>query len=175
MACKIWPCLPLQYFSCIFSPSLPTYSKFHLIYSKESNFFLAVCFHIWFSLFLWASQVALVVRNRPVNAGDVRDMGLISGLGRSPRGGNGNPFHYPCLENPMDRGACRAIVHGVTKSWTWLKWLSRHTGAHKPRLEPGFLSWVCMTLWSPLPCQLCFFNLLDVDVPSPCWMLGILT
>ena len=62
--------------------------------------------------------MALLVKDLAVNAGDVRDMGLISGLGRSPRGGNGNPFHYPCLENPMDRGACRAIVHGVTKSWT---------------------------------------------------------
>ena len=62
--------------------------------------------------------MALVVKNPPVNAADVREMGLISGLGRSPRGGNGNPFQYSCLENPMDRGACRAIVPGVTKSWT---------------------------------------------------------
>ena len=65
-----------------------------------------------------ASQVALLVKDPPVNAGDLREMGMISGLGRSPRGGNGNSFQYSHLENPMDRGACRAIVHGVTKSWT---------------------------------------------------------
>ena len=48
------------------------------------------------------------------------DMGLIPGLGRSPREGNGNPLQYPCLENPMDGGAWRATVHGVAKSWTRL-------------------------------------------------------
>ena len=53
----------------------------------------------------WASQVALVIKNLPANAGDVRDMGSISGLGRSPGGGHGNPSQYACLENPLDRGA----------------------------------------------------------------------
>ena len=48
------------------------------------------------------------------------DLGLIPGLGRSPREGNGNPFQHCCLGNPMDRGAWRATVHGVTKSRTWL-------------------------------------------------------
>ena len=57
----------------------------------------------------------LVVKNLPANAGDTRDMGLIPGSGRAPEGGNGNPLQYSCLENPMDRGACRAIVHGVTE------------------------------------------------------------
>ena len=54
-----------------------------------------------------ASQVVLVVKNLPANASarDVRDMGLIPGLGRSPGEGNGNPLQYSCLENPMDRGA----------------------------------------------------------------------
>ena len=52
------------------------------------------------------------------NAGDV---GLFPGLGRSPGGGHGNPLHYSCLKNPMDRGAWWATVHGVTKSWTLLK------------------------------------------------------
>ena len=50
-------------------------------------------------------QVVLMVKNPPASAGDIEDMGLISGLGRSPGGGHGNPFHYSCLENPMDRGA----------------------------------------------------------------------
>ena len=50
-----------------------------------------------------ASQVALVEKNRPVNAGDARDAILIPGLGRSPEVGNGNPLQYSCLENPKDR------------------------------------------------------------------------
>ena len=53
----------------------------------------------------WASQVALVVKKLPTNTGDVRDMGSISGSGKSPGGGRGNPLQYSCLENPMDRGA----------------------------------------------------------------------
>ena len=59
-----------------------------------------------------ASQVALVVKNLPANAGDVRDESSIPGLGRSPGEGNGNPLQYSCVENPMDRGAWRAIVTG---------------------------------------------------------------
>ena len=65
-----------------------------------------------------ASQVALVVKNPPANAGDIRDAGSIPGSGRSPGEGHGNPFQYTCLENPMDRGASRATVHGVAKSQT---------------------------------------------------------
>ena len=59
-----------------------------------------------------ASQVALVINNLPVNAEDVRDMGSIPGLGRSPRGGHGNPLQCSCLGSPMDRGAWWATVHG---------------------------------------------------------------
>ena len=65
-----------------------------------------------------------MVKNLPANARDVRDVGSIPGLGRSPGAGCGNPLQYSCLENPMDRGAWWATVHGVTKSWTWL---STHT------------------------------------------------
>ena len=68
---------------------------------------------------------ALVGKNMPANAGDKRDTSSILGLGRSPGGGHGNPLQYSCLENPMDRGAWRATVHGVAKSWTWLKWASQ--------------------------------------------------
>ena len=64
-----------------------------------------------------ASQVALVVKNPPANAGDIRDAGLVPGLGRYPGGEHGNPLQYSCLENPMDRGAWLAIVHRVAKSW----------------------------------------------------------
>ena len=61
-----------------------------------------------------------MVKNLPANPGDIRDMGSISRLGRSPGIGNGIPLQYSCLENSMDRGACLAIVHGVEKSWTRL-------------------------------------------------------
>ena len=63
-----------------------------------------------------ASQVTLVVKNPPANAGDARDSGSIPALGRSPGGGHGNPLQYSCLENPMDREAWQATVHGVTES-----------------------------------------------------------
>ena len=61
-----------------------------------------------------------VVKNLPANAGDSDNASSIPGSGRSPGGGNGNPLQYSCLENPMDRGAWKAAVHGVAKSWTQL-------------------------------------------------------
>ena len=67
-----------------------------------------------------ASQGALVVKNPFASAGDIKNAGLIPGLGRFPGEGNGNPLQYSCLENPLDRGAWRAIVHGVPKSQTRL-------------------------------------------------------
>ena len=73
-----------------------------------------------------ASQAVLLIKNLPANAGDIRDAGLIPGLGRSPGRGNSNPLQYPCLENCMDRGDLQATVHGVAKSWTQLKQLSMH-------------------------------------------------
>ena len=75
-----------------------------------------------------AFHVALVVKNPPPSAGDIRDLGSIPGPGRSPGGGHGNPLQCSCLENPMDRGAWRVMVHGVTKSRTRLKRLSTHAG-----------------------------------------------
>ena len=65
-----------------------------------------------------ASQVALVVKNLPAIAGDIKDVGSVPKLERSPRKGNGNPLQYSCLGNAMDRGAWWATVHGVTKSQT---------------------------------------------------------
>ena len=60
--------------------------------------------------------MALVVKKPPANAGDIRDAGLIPGLGRSPGEGNSNPLQYSFLENSMDRGAWWVTVHGVIKS-----------------------------------------------------------
>ena len=66
-----------------------------------------------------ASQVALIVKNPPAKAEDIRERGLIPGSGRPPGERNGNPLQYSCLGNPMDREAWWATVHGV-QSWTQL-------------------------------------------------------
>ena len=62
--------------------------------------------------------MALAIKNLPANVGDVSDMGLIPGLGRSLGGGDGNPLQYSCLENPMERGALQVTVHSAAKSRT---------------------------------------------------------
>ena len=78
---------------------------------------------------------AAVVKIVPANAGDVRDPDSIPGSGTYPGGGNGTPLLYSCLENPMNRGAWRAMVHGVTKSQTQLS-----TGVVVVvRVNPSFL------------------------------------
>ena len=59
--------------------------------------------------------MALVVKNRLINALDLRDVGSVPELGSSPGGGNGNILQYSCLENAMDRGAWQATVHGVAR------------------------------------------------------------
>ena len=64
------------------------------------------------------SQVVLVVRTFLPKQVDVREEGLISGLGRSPGDGHGNPLLYSYLENPMDRGVLKAVIHRVAESWT---------------------------------------------------------
>ena len=62
----------------------------------------------------WASQVALVVKNLPANAGDARNKGLILGLGRFPGVGNGNLLQYSCMENSMDKGGLQSVgLQGV--------------------------------------------------------------
>ena len=87
------------------------------------------------------SQVALVVKNLAASEEDVRDAGVIPGSGRSPGGGQGNPLQYSCLENPMNRGAWWATVHGVTQSRTQLKQLSTHARTMRTEL-PTSLSLV---------------------------------
>ena len=57
-----------------------------------------------------------MVNNLPASAGDTGDSGSVSGSGRSPEAGHGNPLEYSCLENPMDRGAWRAMVHSLAES-----------------------------------------------------------
>ena len=72
----------------------------------------------------------------------LREVGLIPGLGRSAEGRHGNPLHYSCLENPMDRGAWGATVHAIPKSWTQLSDFPfftstkvKHTPAFKDLVE----------------------------------------
>ena len=65
--------------------------------------------------------MVLVVKNLPDNVGDIKNVGSISGSGRCPGGGHGNPLQYSCLENPMARGAWWATVDRVAKSRTLLK------------------------------------------------------
>ena len=81
-----------------------------------------------------ASQVALVVKNPPANAGDI-DVGSIPGLWRFPGGGHSNALQYFWLENPTDGGAWQAIVHRFAKSQTLLKRLSTLTGFGKCQMR----------------------------------------
>ena len=94
------------------------YKRLCLCYSSFGKLTLVVLFFsMSFTLREGGSPADSVVKNLLVNAGD---LGSIPGSGRSPGGGNGNPLQYSCLGNPMDRGAWWAMVHRITKSWTWL-------------------------------------------------------
>ena len=84
-----------------------------------------------------ASQVALVVKNLLANAGDA---GSVPGSGRSPGAGNGNPLHYSCLENPMDRRARRATARGVAESGTRLRDWSAQVGSS--------VCWLSAHMWA---------------------------
>ena len=75
----------------------------------------------------WDFPGGSVGKEPACNAGDIGVAGLIPRSGKAPGGGHGNRLQYSCLENPMDRGAQWAMVHGVTESWAWLRQLSKHT------------------------------------------------
>ena len=78
-----------------------------------------------------------MLKNLPTNAGD---MGLIPGSGRSPGEGNGNPLQYYCLENPMDRGAWQAVVHGVAKEPVRTQELNNHNNNNNNRISVSSFS-----------------------------------
>ena len=86
--------------------------------------------HDWSDLAAATTQTGFPGGGGGFPLANAEDSSSIPGLGRFPGGGNSNPLQYSCLENPMDRGAWRATVQRVTKSQTWLKQLSRHTGNH---------------------------------------------
>ena len=69
-------------------------------------------------IYIYISQVALLVKNQLTNAGDIRDVGSIPGLRTSPGEEHGYPLQYSCLEKPIDREEWQALVHGVEKSLT---------------------------------------------------------
>ena len=114
----------LPYLLCLFSWLVRFFCQFVLVIITMS-----IRLHQWFSTrgnFAptlrghWASLVAQLVKNATMWETWVRDLGSIPGLGRFPGEGKGYPLQYSCLENPMDRGAWWAIIHGVAKSQTWL-------------------------------------------------------
>ena len=92
-------------------------SFLHFVFLSNISIFFSENFGSCYCL-LTGFQMALVVKNQPASAADIRDVGLIPGSGRYPGGGNGNQVQCSCLENSMDRGAWWAVVHGVAKSQT---------------------------------------------------------
>ena len=83
---------------------------------------------------IWGLPRWLSGKESACDAGDTGDLGSIPRSGRSPGEGNGNPLQYSCLENPTERGAWRATVHGVTKRWTRLS--TQHIKKKKPKPSP---------------------------------------
>ena len=119
--------------------------------------FIYICFiyvHICVYIYIYthihmceASQVVLVVKNPLANSGDLRDSGSIPGWGRSPGRGHGNPLQDSCLENPRDRGAWWATVHGVTESRARLS----NTRTHWKKCCSSFTQLVTWPSWVWLP------------------------
>ena len=102
---------------------------------------------------MWASQVALVVKNLPAGAGDAEETGYIPGSGRFPGIVNGNSLQYSCLENSMDRGLWWAASHGVTKSQTRLNdWAYTYT-----------------QLWNTFPPYTCFTRVTVISLDNFSW------
>jgi len=116
-------------------------------------------------------MIALAVKVSPDNAKDVRDAGSISGSGRPPGGGHGNPLQYSCLKNPMDRGAGWATVHSVAAAAAATKWLQSCPTLCDPRdgsppgstvpgiLQARTLEWVAIS-FSFIPTTTTQFKLL---------------
>ena len=110
----------------------------------SSRFFIPFSFFFFLFLFLVLHAGGFLpwwlrIKNLPAIAGDIRDMVSILGSGSSPGGGHGNPLQYFCGDNPMNRGAWRAIVHGVAKSQTQL---STHTHTYTLCSKREFGPWL---------------------------------
>ena len=108
------------------------------------------------SLSCGASQVVLVIKNLPSNAGDIRGAGSIPGSGKSPEEGNINSFEYSCLENPHGQGSLVGYSPWVTKNQTWLKWLTKKKKKvqvvywHHNSVQFCSVAKSCLTLCDPM-------------------------
>ena len=111
-----FPLLPLWRSLSELSEMLPP--RLQSSFCPKQNLIHTLKFYIFFSQQLENRKGFPVVENLAANAEDIRDVGLIPGLGRSREGGHGNPLQYSYLENTMDRGAWWATAYGITKSWT---------------------------------------------------------
>ena len=102
--------------------------KYTFIEISHISKYLQYYFIISYAIAVFTSEFpsGAVIKN-PANGGDAGDTGSIPGSERSPGEGNSNPLHYPCLENPIERGAWWAAIHGVTKELYVIEWLSMHT------------------------------------------------
>ena len=98
-------------------PKKPQYKKVYT-YNLMKQKYHQILFTLMYDPLQGFPQSGSSSKQSACNAGDTGNTGLIPGWGRSPRGGNGNPLQYSCLENPMDRGPWQAIVHGFAKNWT---------------------------------------------------------
>ena len=96
-----------------------THVKVH-VHLHTYALYTHMCVHVYIHIYTWLPKW-LIGKESTFQA---IDLSLIPELGRFPGEGNGNPLQYPCLGNPMNRGALGVIVHGVEKSWMQLKWLT---------------------------------------------------
>ena len=129
-----------------------------------------------------ASQVALVVKNLPANAGDISDVGWIPGSARSPRGTCDNPLQYSCLENLMGRGSWQTTVLSVAESdttemteHTYINWLwDSLCGSvfSSPSIFYSYASTLQLCLWqTPATCIICVFSFINPSLLS-LWIRG---
>ena len=110
----IWGFLLLLLFDIYLSIHKVVLNGYHVL---TAYIFMYIYIYIYLLIYN-KQQVSLVVKNPPASKRDTKDMASIPGLERSPGERNGNPVQYSCLENPMDRGAWWATVHGGHKVWT---------------------------------------------------------
>jgi len=114
----------------------------------------------------------LGLKSLPDSLGDIRDGALIPGSGRSPGGGHSNPLQYSCLENPMDRRAWQATVHGVAKSWAWLKRLSMHLWVNIIKCVELCLAHSKHLFRTGFGVQTCWVNVSELSIVTMNWDWG---
>ena len=150
--------------------SLSKYSRKTAFWTLDLKGFTRVLEKYWFGQKVWVFG-GVVVKNLPANVGNIRDVGSIPGLGRSPGGGHGNAHQYSCLESPMDRGAWQAAVHGVAKSRTRLKWLSMRAPTCYVRVscrktQTNFWANPIIVFLQSLSCGWLFATPMDCSLPG---------